>query len=222
MNRKSNTPFTLSKQSKLPDLLQANEEWVHSINQTHPTLFPEHNAQGQEPHTLFIGCSDSRYNENVLGVVPGEIFTWRSIANLCLPDDSTFLSTLEYAIICLKVNKLVICGHTDCGGIMTCLRGGREALKSQQNCHSLYQYLGDIDQLYSEHANEIDQLPDERTRGKYLCIQNLKRQFNRLVHNDIVRNAIKKGQLEVYGLLYNVDTGLLETVDTLPPVTSIE
>lgn len=207
----SDSPFTLSHDSKLEDLLDANKQWAQQMNHIHPSLFPEFNGKGQQPHTLFIGCSDSRYNETCLGVLPGEIFTWKNVANICSQKDLTFKATLEFAIRCLKVNKVVICGHTDCGGIKTCLTHQREAL-AEDKCEHLHEYLQDIDDLYHENKASLSQFPDLAAKSKHLSRCNVDRQFQRLMENETVTEAINDGLLEVYGLLYNVDSGLLEKV----------
>lgn len=210
----SDTIFTLSHDSKLDDLLAANQQWSKTMNNQHPVLFPEYNGKGQQPHTLFIGCSDSRYNEGCLGVLPGEVFTWKTVANICNPEDLTLKATLEFAIRCLKVNKVVICGHTDCGGIKTCLTGQLEPLNDKEglNCQHLYQYLQDIDQLYHEEKSQLASLPTLDAKSKYLSQCNVKRQFARIIENDTVKRAIANKELEVYGLVYNVDSGLLDPV----------
>lgn len=212
----SSTIFTLTHDSKLQDFLEANQQWAKSMNNIHPSLFPEYNAKGQQPHTLFIGCSDSRYNETCLGVLPGEVFTWKTVANICHSEDLTLQATLEFAIRCLKVNKVVICGHTDCGGIKTCLTGQLEALNDKDglNCGHLHKYLQDIDEMYHEQKVALARINDINDKSKYLSQCNVQRQFDRIVENSTVKTALADGELEVYGLVYNVDSGLLETVAT--------
>ncbi|SCW01966.1 LAFE_0E11188g1_1 [Lachancea fermentati] len=204
--------FTLSHNSKLPDLLEANEKWSEGMTEQHPCLFRDFNAHGQAPHTLFIGCSDSRYNEECLGVIPGEVFTWKTIANLVRSDDPTCRATLEFAINVLKVNKVVLCGHTDCGGIKTCLTHQREALDNPE-CGHLYSYLQDVDDLFHEHKQEVFAATDDlQLQSRMLSVLNVQRQFKRLVAIDTVQKAVARGEIEVYGLLYDVATGLVEQV----------
>lgn len=214
----SSSIFTLSHNSNLQDILAANAKWASQMNNIQPALFPDHNAKGQSPHTLFIGCSDSRYNENCLGVLPGEAFTWKNVANICHSEDLTLKATLEFAIICLKVNKVIICGHTDCGGIKTCLTNQREALP-KVNCSHLYKYLDDIDTMYHEESQNLIHLKTQREKSHYLSHCNVKRQFNRIIENPTVQTAVQNGELQVYGLLYNVEDGLLQTVSTYTKVT---
>lgn len=212
MSPTTTSPFTLSHASKLPDLLECNEQWSEKFGDEHPSLFEKFNGVGQNPHTLFIGCSDSRYNENCLGVIPGEIFTYKNIANTVNIKDVSCLATLEFAINVLKVNKVVLCGHTDCGGIKTCLTHKRDVLPGLE-CSNLFAYLQDVDDLYHEHKQEVLTATDDlNEQSKMLSILNVKKQYNRLMQVDTVQKALERGDIEVYGLLYNVDSGRVEQV----------
>ncbi|SCV05406.1 LANO_0H06788g1_1 [Lachancea nothofagi CBS 11611] len=212
MSPASTNIFTLTHNSKLPDLLETNEKWNAKTTEEHPTLFRDFNANGQAPHTLFIGCSDSRYNENCLGVIPGEIFTWKTIANIVSEKDLTCRATLEFAINVLKVNKVVLCGHTDCGGINTCLTHKRSALNNGE-CNHLYQYLQDLDDLYHENKSEVmAATKDTKLQSRMLSRLNVQKQVTKLLAIDTVKNALSRGEIEVYGLLYDVGTGLVEQI----------
>ncbi|CDO95524.1 unnamed protein product [Kluyveromyces dobzhanskii CBS 2104] len=207
-------PFTLQANSGLDDYLKANERWRSDMQNEHPSLFTL-NGQGQDPHTLFIGCSDSRYNENVVGVLPGEVFTYKNIANRVNVDDLTCLATLEFAINVLKVNKVIICGHTDCGGIKTCLKNQRDDLPGLQ-CSHLYQYLGDIEDLKHENKallNTPEYQNDLEKQSRLLSILNVKKQYQRLLTNETVQNALANKSIETYGLLYNVHSGKVEKIE---------
>ncbi|CAR27618.1 hypothetical protein ZYGR_0N01000 [Zygosaccharomyces rouxii] len=201
--------FTLSHESQLTDLLQANQDWTKATRQEHPDLFPT-NGRGQQPHTLFIACSDSRVNENCLGVLPGEVFTWRSVANICKPDDLTTLSTLEFAVDCLHVNKIVLCGHTDCGGVATCINGKLNDLH-ENNCNHLAHYLQELEDTRVSYQDEIAASQDPY---RLLTIRNAQRQYVNVKSNPTVQRALKEGRLQVHAVLYNVGTGLLEKLDS--------
>ena len=77
--------------------------------------------EGQKPHALFISCSDSRIMpEQLMGAKPGDLFMLRNIANTIPPYTQTeigVVSVLEYAILSLRVPHVIVCGHTDCGGV---------------------------------------------------------------------------------------------------------
>ncbi|KAH3677589.1 hypothetical protein WICPIJ_008949 [Wickerhamomyces pijperi] len=202
------TPFTLTKESTLKDYLQQNKAFVEKTNEMHPTLF-QLNGQGQAPHTLWVGCSDSRYNENVLNVVPGEVFTFKNICNLINNKDEVTRATLEFSVNVLKVKKIIICGHTDCGGVLTSLSHKK---LGEHNCN-LQSYLTKVDELRDQHAEELATHESIHEKAKKLAELNVSRQIELLKQEKVVMNAVNKGELEIWGLLYNVGTGLLEVVE---------
>lgn len=207
-------PFKLHASSSVDEYLKANEEWRKQMQNEHPTLFTL-NGQGQDPHTLFIGCSDSRYNENIIGVLPGEVFTFKNIANKVNPEDMTCLATLEFAINVLKVNKVVICGHTDCGGIKTCLKDQRKDLPAIE-CSHLHHYLQDLDDLCHENKALLNSPENQNSlekQSRLLSILNVKKQFKNLLSIDTVQKALANNSIQTYGMLYNVDSGKVELVD---------
>ncbi|KAH3667545.1 hypothetical protein WICMUC_005332 [Wickerhamomyces mucosus] len=203
----SSTPFTLTTESTLKDYLQSNKQYVDKINHQHPSLF-ELNGQGQAPHTLWVGCSDSRYNENCLNVVPGEVFTFKNICNLIDTKDQVTRATLEFSINVLKVKKIIICGHTSCGGVLTSL-SHKQLGETNSN---LQEYLYKIDQLRDENTNELNKFESIDDKAKKLAELNVLKQLQLLKNEQTVIDAVNKGELEIWGLLYNVDSGLLEVV----------
>lgn len=203
-----NSPFTLTKDSDLKEYLHNNRLWAEKTEEANPGLF-ESNGKGQAPHTLWIGCSDSRYNENVLNVSPGEVFAFKSIANLVSIDDLTTVSTLEFSINVLKVKKVVVCGHTDCGGIWNSL--SYKDLGPQNA--NLMKYLKKIDELRDEFIKELEPIEDMHLRAKRLAEFNVSRQLEILKRQRPVIEALAKNEIELWGLIYNVGSGLLEVVE---------
>lgn len=202
------SPFALTKESTLRDYLYNNKLWVEKMNDYKPNVF-EINGKGQSPHTLWIGCSDSRYNENVLNVSPGEVFAFKNIANMISIDDLTTKSTLEFSINVLKVRKIIVCGHSDCGGILNSLAYND---LGSANSH-LAEYLTKIDQLRDEKLEELNKITDIKLRAKRLAEFNVMRQLDILRNQSVVINALAKGEIELWGLVYNVDSGYLEVVE---------
>jgi carbonic anhydrase len=202
------SPFALTKQSSLRDYLYNNKLWVEKMNDHKPGLF-DINGKGQSPHTLWIGCSDSRYNENVLNVSPGEVFAFKNIANMVSIDDLTTKSTLEFSINVLKVKKIIVCGHTDCGGIWNSL-----SYKDLGAANShLMDYLTRIDRLRDEKIDELNKISDLKLRAKRLAEFNVVKQLDILRQQKVVINALNKEEIELWGLVYNVDSGYLEVVE---------
>ncbi|KAF5315516.1 hypothetical protein D9611_004839 [Ephemerocybe angulata] len=102
-------------------MLTANSQWAQDVHKAEPSFFEEC-AKGQSPHTLWIGCADSRVPDaTITGSKPGEIFVHRNIANQLKLDDYNALAVLRYAVDYLGVEHVVIVGHTECGGAAACL-----------------------------------------------------------------------------------------------------
>ena len=106
--------------SKLDDLFEKNRDWANSVNTSDPEFFEKLAAQ-QNPEYLWIGCSDSRVPANqIVGLLPGEIFVHRNVANIVVHTDFNCLTVLQYAVDVLKVKHVIVVGHYGCGGV----RGG--------------------------------------------------------------------------------------------------
>ncbi|GMM56748.1 carbonate dehydratase [Maudiozyma humilis] len=203
---------TIQPSFSASNLLVANKEWADSLKTQKPALFTPFATTTHQPHTLFFGCSDARYNESCLAYGPGEVFTFKTVANLVLDNDLSAQSALEYAVNVLNVKQIVICGHTDCGGINTCLLGRRDALPAA-GCGHLYTYLDEIEQLRAECAQELAGTPSITRQGKYLALMNVRRQAQKLMQRDFVQRAITERGLKIHGLIYNIDSALLEKVE---------
>jgi carbonic anhydrase len=102
-------------------MLVENRAWSDEIHTRDPTYF-RRLAGTQKPKVLWIGCSDSRVPEGITRAMPGEIFVHRNIANLVAEDDESLSSVLEYAIVVLQVQHVIVCGHHGCGGVQAALR----------------------------------------------------------------------------------------------------
>lgn len=201
----------LRTSSSSTNLLVNNEQWVSSVKKQHPNLFTPFAIAKHHPHTFFLGCSDARYNESCLGYGPGEVFTFKTIANVFSEKDMSAEAALEYAVNCLGVRQIVVCGHTDCGGINTCLLHQRDSLKD--SCGYLYQYLKDIEDLRLETEEELSTTMNIMKKGKYLSYQNVRKQVDKILNLDLIKNAMKEREIKIHGLIYNIDTGLIDKVN---------
>lgn len=212
----------LQKNYSSTNLLMANEKWAGTMKQQFPNFISPFAITKHEPHTFFLGCSDARYNESCLGYGPGEVFTVKTIANIFIENDISTESALEYAINCLGIKQIIICGHTDCGGINTCLLNRRNTLTNNKpvnanfNCYKLYNYLNDVEELLVDNKEALENDPDLNNNllkmGKKLSELNVQKQINKLMKLDVVKDAVENRGIRVHGLIYNVDTGLVEKV----------
>ncbi len=104
--------------NKLDALFASNREWAHSVKTSDPLFFEKLAAQ-QNPEYLWIGCSDSRVPANqIVGLMPGEIFVHRNVANMVVHTDFNCLTVLQYAVDVLKVKHVMVVGHYGCGGVI--------------------------------------------------------------------------------------------------------
>ena len=110
---------------KLSHLFANNQAWAAEITQQSPDFFARLGKQ-QNPEYLWIGCADSRVPANqIVGMVPGELFVHRNVANVVVHTDLNCLSVIQYAVDVLHVRHIIVCGHYGCGGVLAALRGDR-------------------------------------------------------------------------------------------------
>ncbi|KAL9099076.1 MAG: hypothetical protein Q9163_005367 [Psora crenata] len=183
--------------------LHSNKTWAEQTSTTKPDLFPTL-AAGQKPEILWLGCSDSRCPETtILGLQPGDVFVHRNIANVVHASDLSALSVIAYAVGALKVQHVVVCGHTSCGGAAAAL--------GNQSLGILDTWLMPLKQLRAQHAKAWEGLDDQHKALK-LVEANVRAGVRTVKENPIVIHAMKERGLDVHGLIYNVGTGHLEEV----------
>jgi len=162
------------------------------------TRFLDLANKGQNPEVLWIGCSDSRVNpELIMGVPPGEIFVMRNIANIIPPSgsgESSHGAVLEYATQVLKVQHIVICGHTDCGGIKALM-----AEHAPDPDSDIARWL-----TYAEPIKSTDLGEQNVTRA---IEQNVILQYQNLLSYQTVEKPVHDGQLQVHAWIYELATG---------------
>lgn len=195
-------PFTLSKNSTLADYLAANKVQMDKLKTEHPEIMPI-SAKGQSPHTLWIGCSDSRINEcTALGCLPGEIFTLRNIANVINSSDLSSMSALQFAIEVLKVKKIIVCGHTDCGGVWA-------SLSNKKAGGVLDHWLSSVRHVRAQHLDELKEIENINDKCKRLVELNVMNSINTIKKNPSYVEYHTKGEVELYALVYDVESGYL-------------
>lgn len=164
-------------------------------------------AQQQSPEYLWIGCSDSRLPPNeILGLMPGELFVHRNVANVVTHTDFNCLSVIEFAVEVLKVKHIIVCGHYGCGGVQAALRNLELGL--------IDNWLRHVRDVYVTHKAPLAGVSDEASRWDKLCELNIVEQVHNVCNTTIVQSAWKRGQqLAVHGWVYGLRDGLLRDLN---------
>lgn len=178
-----------------------NEKWISEKLSIDPDYFTNL-AKGQNPEFLYIGCSDSRVTaEDLMGIVPGQAFVHRNIANLVNNVDLSVMSVLNYSVKHLKVNHVVVCGHYNCGGV--------KAAMQPADLGILNPWLRNIRDVYRLHKDELNIIEDEEKRYNRLVELNVQEQCVNLLKTAVVQEAVIKRGLTVHGWIFDIHTGKL-------------
>lgn len=192
--------------NELQELFNNNVRWAEAITDEDPQFF-EKLAKQQSPEYLWIGCADSRVPANeIVGMMPGELFVHRNIANVVLHTDINCLSVMQFAVEVLKVKHIIVTGHYGCGGVRAAMNNRQYGLI---DC-----WLRNIRDIYYEHSDELNKLPTEEERVDRLCELNVVHQVAHVSHTNIVQNAWHRGQpLAVHGFIYGIKDGRLKNLN---------
>jgi carbonic anhydrase len=184
-------------------LIEKNRAWAASVTAEDPTFF-EKLSQQQAPAYLWIGCADSRVPSTQLtGLMPGEMFVHRNIANMVVHADLNCLSVIQYAVEVLKVEHIIVCGHYGCGGVETALRDKRIGLIDNWLLH--------IRDTLTRHRKLVEAAGDFAAQSARLSELNVIEQAVNVAHTTILRHAWERGQqITVNGLVYGLKDGLLK------------
>ena len=188
--------------TNIKHLFDKNRAWAADVKAHDPDFFVRLSRQ-QAPRFLWIGCSDSRVPANqIVGLMPGEMFVHRNVANVVVHTDLNCLSTMQFAVDVLRVEHIIVCGHYGCGGVLAALRDERHGLVDN--------WLRHVQDVRGAHQAELDALFSEDERQRRLCELNVKAQVVNVRQSSIVRDALARGQsLEVHGWVYDIADGLL-------------
>lgn len=197
----------------LNNLLEQNKNWAEQKKEKDPDFF-EKLAGLQTPEYLWIGCSDSRITPATsLGLLPGQMFVHRNIANLVVHTDMNCLSVLQFAVDVLKVKHIIVCGHYACGGVMAALDDSRLGL--------IDNWLRHIQDLAHKYRKELDELENYEARLDKLCEINVIEQVVSVGETTILQDAWLRGQdVRVHGWIYYITDGIYR--DLRVTVNSIE
>ncbi|MCV2402160.1 carbonate dehydratase [Marinomonas sp. C2222] len=190
----------------LDELFEKNREWAAKVTEEDPDFFSTLSKQ-QKPEYLWIGCSDSRVPANqIIDLLPGEVFVHRNIANVVVHTDLNCLSVIQFAVDVLKVKHIMVVGHYGCGGI--------KAAMGEESHGLIDNWLGHIKDVYRLHEHEIDGIEDSVERFDRMCELNVVEQVSNVCRSSIVQNAWRKEQeLHVHGWCYRLDDGLIKDLD---------
>lgn len=189
----------------LDHLLKNNRQWAEERCTVDPEFFRALQDQ-QAPEYLWIGCADSRVPANeIVGLMPGELFVHRNVGNVVSTSDLNCLSVLQYAVDVLQVKHVIITGHYGCGGVRAALNHSRVGLADH--------WVGHIRAVANLHQKELNALETEEQQFNRLCELNVLEQAQHVIDSPIVEDAWSRGQeLTVHSWIYSLKDGLIHTL----------
>ncbi len=193
--------------SRLNQLFANNRAWSERIHKQDPEFFVQLSQQ-QTPKYLWIGCSDSRVPANqIVGLMPGELFVHRNIANLVVHTDLNCLSVIHFAVAILRVSHIIVCGHYGCSGVQAALFRDRLGLVDN--------WLRHLQDVRIKHEKRLQGITEMSRQFERLCELNVIEGVANVCHTSIVRDAWERGQeLTVHGWVYGLSDGLLQDLNT--------
>jgi len=191
-------------------IIVGNQLWVEKKKLAQADFF-EKLAKPQKPKYLVIACSDSRVVVNEFTATePGDVFTHRNIGNLVISTDFNCQSVLQFAVDYLKVEHILVIGHTDCGAVRAAL---------SYDFHGLIDHwLKNIREVAEKHGNELRKLENEGHEKivKKLIELNIKEQCLNLCKSPIIQGAWDRGQdLYIHGYVFEMESGILKDLEVV-------
>jgi len=189
------------RSENLSHLFDFNRAWAQRMQEVDPNYFNKL-AQLQTPEFLWIGCSDSRVPANqIVGLLPGEVFVHRNVANLVMHTDMNCLSVIQYAVDVLKVKHIMVVGHYGCGGVQAALHKTRVGIVDF--------WLHNVQEVHNKHLAMVDRLPEDQRHDR-LCELNVLEQVVNLCHTPVVKDAwLRDQKLTIHGWVYGLKDGLV-------------
>jgi carbonic anhydrase len=183
-------------------LIESNRKWALRMTQQDPVFF-QRLVNQHAPEYLWIGCSDSRVPANeIVGLLPGELFVHRNVANVVIHTDLNCLSVLQYAVEVLQVKHIIVCGHYGCGGIEAALENKKLGL--------IDNWLRHVQDVQQKHQQRLAEALSEKVLSDALCELHVIEQTVNVCRTTIVREAWERGQhLTVHGWVYSLQDGLV-------------
>jgi len=182
-------------------IFENNRNWIVKQLKIDENYFKKL-SKGQSPEFLYIGCSDSRVSaEELMGLEPGDVFVHRNIANMVPNTDLNSMSVINYAVVHLKVNHIIVCGHYGCGGV--------HAAMQQSDLGILNPWLRNIRDVYRIHRKVLDTITNEEEKYKKLVELNVQEQCINIIKTAEVQKANNERDLKVYGWIFDIHSGKL-------------
>lgn len=188
---------------ELENLFANNRQWYNNIKRRDPEFFQKLSKQ-QAPEYLWIGCSDSRVPANeIVGLLPGELFVHRNVANLVIKTDLNCLSVIQFAVDVLKIKHIIVCGHYGCGGVQAALDDKALGLVDK--------WIDPIKDLVRIHQKKLESTQNNKEQLDLLCELNIIKQVANTCDLDIIKTAWQRGQeLTIHGWIYSIEDGALK------------
>lgn len=188
--------------TELTELFDKNRDWARKTEEREAGFFTRL-LQQQKPEYLWIGCADSRVPANELvGLLPGELFVHRNVANLLVHSDLNALSVIQYAVDALGVKHIIVVGHSNCGGIRAAMNNQRAGLVDN--------WLRHVQDVRDAHEDFLASLPEVH-RVDALVELNVLEQARNVCRTTVVADAWQRGQsVVVHGWVYGLHNGLLQ------------
>lgn len=192
-------------ENDLSALFAKNRAWAAEVTRQDADFF-ERLSRQQNPEYLWIGCADSRVPANqIVGLLPGEMFVHRNVANLVVHTDLNCLSVLQYAVEVLCVRHVIVCGHYGCGGV-------RAAVENKQ-LGLIDNWLRHVQDAQQKHSAILSRIAGETECLERLCELNVIEQMVNVCRTTIVQDAWERGQpLAVHGWIYKLQDGLVHAL----------
>ncbi|MBI5040017.1 MAG: carbonate dehydratase [Gammaproteobacteria bacterium] len=187
----------------LDHLFQNNIHWSERMTDQDPAFFQKLLNQ-QTPEYLWIGCADSRVPANeIVDLMPGELFVHRNVANVVVHTDLNCLSVLQYAVDVLKVKHIIVCGHYGCGGIRAALNNDRLGL--------IDNWLRHVQDVRKKYEAPLLAIADDTHRSDKLCELNVVEQVVNVCETTIIQDAWARGQqVAVHSWIYGLNNGRVQ------------
>jgi len=189
----------------LKELFDNNQDWADKIKAEDPEFFHKLSKQ-QAPEYLWIGCADSRVPANeIVGLLPGELFVHRNVANVVHQTDLNCLAVIQYAVEYLKVKHIIVCGHYGCGGVLAAYDNAKLGL--------IDNWIRSIRHTYRNSSEKFEGITDQQQRVDLLCELNVIQQVKNVASTTIVESAWDNGnELSIHGFIYSIKDGILNNL----------